>query len=558
MEIKTEKEVTPSTEPQPNKLTNMSINGNIYKRSDNNGKIQDKASNLDKKIVEALETFASGIEAPYEKVEIIYAESVEKIQNYEKPENFYHSLCEKHLDIDAEDIADILDFVQGQIELIDTDISLKEKIWKVTDTVAEKYNLICMKESRKLFMYQDGIYKSDSIEIDVEGYLAEHGEKMYGEHFVENDLKKCLHRIQYTRHVPEAEFNKNQNVIVLQNGLLNIDTLELRPHTKDEIYTSRFEYPYNSDAKLTEDFKNYLTTTFKGVEWEIEVFQELFGYLLSKECFIEVIFELLGDGGNGKGVIVNTMSSFVGHENVCALSMVDICGKDQFTIANLYGKTANLCGDIDKETIKQSGNIKKATGRDWINARYPYGQPFKFKNRAKLIFAGNAMPHFDDGTDAILQRLYILDFPNKFRQTDDEDNKLEEKLATAESLSGILTWALEGYHRLRKNGRFSYTKTEAEKIDMLNSRVNPVKIFIEDCIIEKPKLHVRKDKLYESYQRYAKQNNLPNQNINDFHKMFKVYCNELGIVTKEFQATEKVDGIKKKPRAYKDITLVKF
>ena len=40
-----------------------------------------------------------------------------------------------------------------------------------------------------------------------------------------------------------------------KNGIVNIDTGELRPHTPAEIYTSKLNFNYDPNAKLSPDWK---------------------------------------------------------------------------------------------------------------------------------------------------------------------------------------------------------------------------------------------------------------------------------------------------------------
>nr|WP_269850680.1 phage/plasmid primase, P4 family [Methanosarcina horonobensis] len=236
-----------------------------------------------------------------------------------------------------------------------------------------------------------------------------------------NYLKKriddVLHRIEYKNSVSQKEFDKNKNIIVCKNGLVDINTGELRPHTPGEVYTSKFDFNYDPDAKLTPEFENFLKTVFEGMEYQIDIAQEFFGYCLTTEYFIQAFLYMLGGGGNGKGTFLNILTAFVGEENTSALALTEICGKDKYTLAELYGKKLNVCGDIAATIVKETDNLKKITGRDNVSAQYKYGQLFKFKNSAKIAFAGNKSAIFDDDSKGFVDRLVLIDFPNRFRNT---------------------------------------------------------------------------------------------------------------------------------------------
>jgi len=62
---------------------------------------------------------------------------------------------------------------------------------------------------------------------------------------------------------------------------------------------------------------------------------------------------------------------------------------------------------------------------------------------------------------------------------------LYNKLTTETELSGILSWALGGLHRLLKIGKFSYNKSK-EQIKLLMERSgNPLASFVQDILIKK-------------------------------------------------------------------------
>jgi putative DNA primase/helicase len=398
----------------------------------------------------------------------------------------------------------------------DENLTMNDIIWKTADAIAEKLNVICMVESRKLFMYQRGIYISNGVELFLENEVAEYADKNYNEKFLQKRIADALHRMEYKNPVLEEEFNKNKNIIVVKNGLVNINTGELRPHTPAEVYTSKFDFNYDPDAKLTPEFENFLKTVFEGVEYQIDIAQEFFGYCLTSEYFIQAFLYMLGGGGNGKGTFLNILRLFIGDENTSALGLHEICGKDKFTLSGLYGKKLNVCGDIPATIIKDTDNLKKTTGRDLIYAQFKYGQPFQFPNSAKIAFAGNKSAVFDDDSKGFVDRLVLIDFPNRFRNTKNDDQDMEKKCTTPESLSGILTWAIAGLKRLREQKKFSHQKSYKEKMEILNQKTNPVEYFVKECVKPLQGHYISNDQLFNYYKLFQNKHNLPDYKQRDF------------------------------------------
>lgn len=478
-------------------------------------------------------------------VENIYTKAFVKLCGGSTFDETKKHLVEKFNKVDVDNIVSLLEFANEKCEAVpkaekdsDSKMTKAEKIWNVSDAVAEENIIINLNEANQLFMYEDGVYKSDGMENKIKALLAQCGNKMYDVHFVKNDLLNCIDRLQYTNPVPKEEFNKNKNILVVKNGLLNIDTGELRPHTPDEIYTSKLNFDYDKNAELPKEFQDYLKSTFKNVEHYIDVLQEIFGYCLSEEYFIHTFFLFLGDGGNGKGTSIQILEKFIGEDNTSALSLKEICSPNPFFLSGMYGKKLNVCGDIGSQMIKADENLKKISGDDAVNIQFKKENGFRTKLGAKIICAGNEMPEFDDGTKAILDRVNIIDFPNSFRNKKGEKKKIVKLSTTPEGLSGILTWALEGYRRLREQGKFSHTLTTNQKMELFNKKSNPVKSFVEDCVHKNEGGFVERTKMETSYKIYAKKNKLPSKSKKALKEEFIENCIEIGIETKFWQNTK--------------------
>jgi len=80
---------------------------------------------------------------------------------------------------------------------------------------------------------------------------------------------------------------------------------------------------------------------------------------------------------------------------------------------------------------------------DSVTGEHKFGQPFTFRNFAKMIFSGNLIPESEDKTDAFCRRWVIIHFHKRFADGK-EDAELTKKLTTPEKLSGLLNLALAG------------------------------------------------------------------------------------------------------------------
>jgi phage/plasmid-associated DNA primase len=65
----------------------------------------------------------------------------------------------------------------------------------------------------------------------------------------DHDRDEILKRIQYNTLVDREEFDNGGDIKNVRNGLLNIITKELKPHTPDFLSTQQFSIIYDPNAK---------------------------------------------------------------------------------------------------------------------------------------------------------------------------------------------------------------------------------------------------------------------------------------------------------------------
>lgn len=83
------------------------------------------------------------------------------------------------------------------------------------------------------------------------------------------------------------------NVLVVENGILNLDDLSIVPHTHD-LFTV-FKLPYKFDADATcPTWQTFLKSVWPDDLDTIQLLQEIFGYALTPENWLQVLFLLQG------------------------------------------------------------------------------------------------------------------------------------------------------------------------------------------------------------------------------------------------------------------------
>jgi phage/plasmid-associated DNA primase len=201
------------------------------------------------------------------------------------------------------------------------------------------------------------------------------------------------------------------------------------------------------------------------------------------------------------------MGALLGKANISDVSLQQLCD-NRFMPAKLYGKMANLGGDLPAIDISDTATFKGLTGGDRMTVENKYGQPFEFDNRAKLVFSTNKLPKTPDDSYAFYSRWILIVFRHVFDvQQGTGDEGLDKKLQSPEELSGMLNIALDGLQRLKANGwKFSYSKT-AEDVELLYKRMSdPIVAFLIDACEENFDAYIEKAEFYNAFKEYSQKN----------------------------------------------------
>jgi len=212
----------------------------------------------------------------------------------------------------------------------------------------------------------------------------------------------------------------------------------------------------------------------------------------------------LGSGRNGKGVTITLLRSLLGHGNYASNSLRHLT-ENTYGIASLYGKLANVAGEISDKAIGESGPLKWLSGGEPIGAEFKYHGSFEFVNYAKLVFSANKLPKSKDYTLGFVDRWVIPVFSQTFQLGDPKtDVNLASSITSSDTeMQGLLCWALTGLRRLLKNNNFSYHDDQEATLSRFQSLGNPDRRFITDNFEFMQGEHVEKDEAYNAYVKWT-------------------------------------------------------
>ena len=142
------------------------------------------------------------------------------------------------------------------------------------------------------------------------------------------------------------------------NGLLDWREGKLYPHNPGIVSTIRIPIEWNENAECPEIDK-FFSEVFPSDA--IELAYEILGYMLYNDNPLHKAILLYGSGRNGKGTFIRLARMLTGHANISAVTPQAL-DSSQFSSAQLYGKLANLVGDVDPRIFKSTEQFKQLTG----------------------------------------------------------------------------------------------------------------------------------------------------------------------------------------------------
>jgi putative DNA primase/helicase len=356
-----------------------------------------------------------------------------------------------------------------------------------------------------LYAWQDGVYRPTGqrvIERRVKG-LCEEWER------TKSWSPELAARVEQWILVDAPELWERPPLDVLNcaNGLLNVNSRVLSPHSPEHLSAVQIPVSYDPQAKCPQ-VDRFIADVFpadtQGLPFEIAA------WLALPDTSIQKAVLLLGEGANGKSVWLNLLQTFLGRENVSALSLHRL-EADKFAASRLVGKLANIGTDLPTAALASTSMFKALTGGDSITAERKFEASFEFTPFVRLLFSANSAPRSDDSTHGFFRRWLCVPFNRTFDESDPDTVPravLDARLSEPGELSGLLNRALDALPAIRK-GRFTESASTRGALDEFRRVTDPLALWLDQNTIEHPDAWVPKEKLRSMYGQVCQDNGRP-------------------------------------------------
>lgn len=281
------------------------------------------------------------------------------------------------------------------------------------------------------------------------------------------------------------------DLIYVNNGILDTKSGDLIGSMPDTFIPTRIPITYNklyTTCPGIDSFFDAITreegSTKENNGDNVTTLYEQFGVALDPEYTIRKGHLFSNNKGaighNGKTTLLNLLTDFLGEDNVSNISLYDF--QDRFTLPELANKLANVRDDIGHDVLGGHGRalFKEFTGgAKKIMVRRIRQNPFYMRNRARFYYAANFLPSINLNDIPFIERWVVQILPNQFP----DDDLLPKRLRRPEELSGLLNQACEAKINLRRQKKFTKSKTQgfSELIELFrNAKIPDVRIIDED------------------------------------------------------------------------------
>lgn len=456
----------------------------------------------------------------------------EKQADYKAGLNFiktWNGLCEKPLD-DSE-VEAVVKSAWNRITNKELSFEGEDKITNVAKEIQKNHKFVTLRKTEEILLYNGKIYDS----VQAETIIKEETEKLIP-NCTTNHRNEVINKIKAQTYVDLEKFDSDPNLITLENGILNLETLELMPHTPEHLSRVLLSVEYNKlkSDNIEENLKDtlfwkFLTRSFtidgKFRKEDFETVIEIIASPIVKRHIDEKAFMFLGQGENGKSVCLGYIESIIGKNNVSNITLQDI-SEDKFMRANLDGKSANIFSDLEQNELRHTGKIKAITSNEGIEVQKKHQQGFTLYPFCKLMFSCNRFPKVYDQTQGFFRRWIIVKWDRNFENDPQRIEYLREKLASNQEEKNLVFSCLVSIaNRLNKEGRFTHTKDWKTIQREWNANADPIDDFVTNYIKDSETNRTKRE-TYNFYKEIMLSKGETPLGIGQFSKAFEEYYDQ--------------------------------
>jgi putative DNA primase/helicase len=286
------------------------------------------------------------------------------------------------------------------------------------------------------------------------------------------------------------------------DGTVDLRTGKLRPASQSDCITKLASVGPSEkvDCPIWLAFLNQATRDDKEL---VAFLKRWFGYCLTGDTREHKLVFAWGPGGNGKGVLMNTISTIFG--DYCTTAAMDsfvVTRSDKHTtdMAMLARARLVMTTEVEEGHTWAQAKVNQLTGGDPITARFMRRDNFTYIPQFKLSISGNNKLRLNNVDDAARRRINMVPFVNKPTKPDDT---LKERLKAEHP--AILRWMINGCLEWQKGGLQPPESVQAATDEYFDAQ-DYFGRWLDECCIVHPTLEAKPSVALKSFQEWCGNN----------------------------------------------------
>ncbi len=354
-----------------------------------------------------------------------------------------------------------------------------------------------LRENEEIYVYKNGLY-IDGGETHIKEMLHR---LYYG--VPRNEVSELLATIRATTYVDNDDFDRYPELIHLKNCILNVKNMKVFEQSHTLLTRNQIQTTYLEDSRCPKVLK-FLSEIMPDGQ-DLKTLIELLASVLLYKIKLEKAIIFVGDQANGKSTLIELLISVLGEQNISNISLQRLAS-NRFATSSMIGKILNAYGDLDIESIEQTGMIKQIISHEHITVEKKNKNSFSTKIPIRLLFSANRLPEFPNADEAIFRRFWVIKFP-VIIPPERRDLELLDKLTTPEEKAGFLNILLKNARQLI-HGKFQFTHyqhLETTKSIWLE-KSDSVSAFTETEVVINPNSVIKTTDFYLLYRDWCFEN----------------------------------------------------
>lgn len=314
--------------------------------------------------------------------------------------------------------------------------------------------------------------------------------------------------------VSEEELNSVETLINFQNGLLDLNTMQLSPHSPDVLSTIQIPCNWNDNAvdkRGAPIFVRFLETFTDGDKQKKFFLLEYMGACFSNvrgNRFKSSLF-IVGPGNTGKSQLKLLTERLLGSGNSTAIDLAELEGS-RFGTSKLYGKRLAGSSDMSYVTVKELNKFKTIVGGDPISVEFKCKPAFEYRYPGFFWFCTNELPKFGgDRGEWVYDRIIALQCSHVIPPAEQDKFLLDRMYEERETIVYLAICAFRD--AWMRGCRFAVPDDCKALLEEYKKQNSPVIQFYEECCMIRqpgtPNDTCTTKKIHDVFRAWCKNNN---------------------------------------------------